>query len=274
MKLDCLKSALSSVTTRFRGPKAPLGAALLLLGSAGLCQAKSVVTVTAQNLWDSTVVYTLETNPIASSGCGDQTVTAPSVIEKTTSGVTTTYGFLFWDVNAQLHTNPTVKFQPVCGEANSAIAVYWPLGGGGTPGTTDTVLAYSLSEAKIVPGTPIASATFGWTAGSTTVTTPSIIEALPKLPPYGEFKAWDILGEPYSSASSLPLNSPDNVVLGFYGFPQPDPCQTIRNELATDEYCAGDGLSPKACASLIGSLSKELQICEISYGEALPLPKP
>lgn len=274
MKLDLMKSASSSLT-RFRSPSASLGAAaLLLLGSAGLCQASSVVTVTAQNLWDSTVVYTLETNPIASSGCGDQTVTAPSVIEKTTSGVTTTYGFLFWDVNARLHTNPTVKFQPVCGEANSAIAVYWPLGGGGTPGTTDTVRAYSLNDAKIVPSTPIASASSGWTAGSTTVTTPSTIEALPKLPPYGEFKAWDILGKPYSSASSLSLTAPDEVVLAFYGFPEPDPCQSIRNEIASDQFCAGDGLSPKACAALLESLSKDLQICEISYGEAPPLPAP
>src|ERR1700691_2545642 len=103
--IDCLKSTLSAVTTRLRGRKASLAAALLLLGSAGLCQASSVVTVTAQNLWNSQVIYTLETNPVASSGCGAQSVTAPSAIEH--KGVT--YAFLFWDVNAQVHTNPTVK---------------------------------------------------------------------------------------------------------------------------------------------------------------------
>src|SRR5580693_3655957 len=112
--IDYLKSK-SSISTRFRGRKAPLAAALLLLGGAGLCQAASVVTVTAQNLWNSQAIYTLETNPIPSSGCGEQTVTAPSAIEQTTEHGTVVYGFLFWDVNAQLHTNPTVKFQPVCG---------------------------------------------------------------------------------------------------------------------------------------------------------------
>ena len=159
--IDHLKS-MSSVSTRFRGPKASLAAALLLLSGAGLSQAASVVTVTAQNLWNSQVIYTLETNPIPSSGCGDQTVTAPAVIEQTTAAGTVVYAFLFWDVNAQLHTNPTVKFQPVCGEANNAIAVYWPTGGcdGCPPPTVDSVVAYSLNDAKIITGvTPIASAT-------------------------------------------------------------------------------------------------------------------
>jgi hypothetical protein len=265
--IDSLKSALSSLTTRFRGGKASLAAALLLLGSAGLCQASSEVTVTAQNLWTSQVIYTLEINPVASSGCGAQSVTAPSAIEQ--KGVN--YAFLFWDVNAQVHTNPTVKFQPVCGEANSAIAVYWPTGGcaGCPPPTTDSVVAYSLNDAKIIAGTtPIASASSGWTAGSTSVTTPSTIEALPELPPYGKFKAWDVLGSPYSSATSLELSLPGNVVVAFYGFPDPDPCQTLRNEIANAaESCAGDGLSPKACEALIKLLNSELQACEKTYGE-------
>jgi hypothetical protein len=274
--IDCLNSTLSAASARIGRCKAALATASLLLAGAGLCQASSVVTVTAQNLWDSSVIYTLETNPVATSGCGDQTVSAPAQIAKTTvvdgSPVTVTYGFLFWDVNARLHTNPTVKFQPICGSANSVVAVYWPLGGGGTPGTTDAVLAYSLPDHKIVPGSPIASASSGWTAGSTSVTTPSTIEALPKLPPYGEFKAWDILGQPYSSSSSLALTEPDEVVLAFYGFPDPDPCQTLRNEIATDSYCTGDGVSASSCAKLLMALDKELEACEVEYGEALPLP--
>jgi hypothetical protein len=264
--VDYLKSK-SSVSTRFHGRKASLAAALLLAG-AGLCQAASVVNVTAQNLWNSQVIYTLETNPIPSSGCGEQTVTAPSAIEHGT----VVYGFLFWDVNAQLHTNPTVKFQPVCGEANSAIAVYWPTGGGCAgcpPPTVDSVLAYSLNDAKIITGvTPIASASSGWTAGSNSVTPPSTIEAVAELPPYGKFKAWDVLGAPYSTASSLSLTAAGEVVMAFYGFPDPDPCQTLRNEAANaGGYCAGDGLSPKACEAYLKYLNAELTACEKAYGE-------
>ena len=270
--IDCLKSTLSSVTTRFGGRKASLAAALVLFGSAGLCQASSEVTVTAQNLWNSQVIYTLETNPVASSGCGQQSVTAPSAIEKVTLSGTVTYAFLFWDVNAQLHTNPTVKFQPVCGAANSAIAVYWPTGGGCAgcpPPTVDSVVAYSLNDAKIITGvTPIASASSGWTAGSNSVTPPSTIEAVAELPPYGKFKAWDVLGTPYETSSSLSLTAPGEVVMAFYGFPDPDPCQTWRNEAANaGGYCAGDGLSPKACEAYIKYLNAELTACEKTYGE-------
>jgi hypothetical protein len=264
-------NSMSSVSARLRGRKASLAAALLLLGGAGLCQAASVVTVTAQNLWNSQVIYTLETNPIPSSGCGEQTVTAPSVIEQTTKAGTVAYGFLFWNVNAQLHTNPTVKFQPVCGESNSAIAVYWPTGGcaGCPPPTVDGVVAYSLNDAKIITGvTPIASASSGWTAGSTSVTPPSTIEARAELPPYGKFKAWDVLGAPYTTASSLSLTAPGAIVVAFYGFPDPDPCQSLRNELATaGESCVGDGLSAKACEAYIKYLNSELAACERSYGE-------
>src|SRR5579859_1116216 len=235
--IDCLKFTQSSVT-RFRTPKAALAAALLMFGGAGLCEASSNVTVRAQNLWDSEVIYTLETNPVESSGCGAQSVTAPYEIAtyNEATGTITTYEFLFWDINAQLQTNATVKFQPICGAANSAVAVYWPVGGGCTgvcpPPTTDSVYAYSLNEAKIISGvSPIASATSGWTPGSTSVTPPSTIEALAKLPPYGVFKAWDVVTQPYSTSPSLSLTGAGAIVLGFYGFPDPDPCQPIRNEL-------------------------------------------
>jgi hypothetical protein len=269
--IDYLKS-ISSVSTRFRGRKASLAGALLLLGGAGLCQAASVVTVTAQDLWNSQVIYTLETNPIPSSGCGDQTVTAPSVIEQTTAAGTVVYGFLFWDVNAQLHSNPTVKFQPVCGEANRAIAVYWPTGGGCAgcpPPTVDSVVAYSLNDAKIITGvTPIVSASSGWTSGSSSVTPPSTIEAAAELPPYGKFKAWDVLRAPDSTASSLSLRAAGEVVVAFYGFPDPDPCQSLRNEIATaGDSCVGDGLSPKACEAYLKYLNGELTACEKTYGE-------
>ena len=113
--IDYLKT-IGWLSTRFRDRQASLAAATLLLGSAGLCQAASVVTVTAQNLWNSQVIYTLETNPVASSGCGEQTVTAPSAIEQTPRRARCSTGSCSGDVNAQLHTNPTVKFQPVCGE--------------------------------------------------------------------------------------------------------------------------------------------------------------
>jgi hypothetical protein len=72
------------------------------------------------------------------------------------------------------------------------------------PATTDSVIAYSLNDYMVIAGsTPIASASSGWTAGSTSVTPPATIEALPKLPPYGEFKGWDVLFKPYTTDSSL-----------------------------------------------------------------------
>lgn len=257
--INCVMSRNS--VTRFR--KAALTAALLLLGGAGLCQASSNVTVTAQNFLNSQVLSKLETNPVASSGCGVQSVTAPLEISVLENGVMNTYEFLFWDVNAQLHTNTTVKFQPICGAANSAVAVYFPLGGcaGCPPPTTDSVYAYSLNDYKMIPGvTPIASASSGWTAGSTSVTIPSTIEALPKLPPYGDFKAWEVLPlNPYTTSSSLNLTVPGQYVVAFYGYPDPDPCQPLRNEL---QACLEDGLG-KACIPI----GKTLEICENTYGE-------
>lgn len=249
-----------STVTRFREL---LTATLLLLGGVGLCQASSNVTVTAQNFLNSQVLLTLETNPVASSDCGVQSVTAPVEVSVLENGVLNTYKFLFWDVNAQLHTNATVKFQPICGAANSAVAVYLPLGGGCAgcpPPTTDSVYAYSLNDYKVIPGvTPIASASSGWTAGSTSVTTPSTIEAVPKLPPYGDFKAWDVLFSPYTTSSSLELTAPGQYVVGFYGYPDPDPCQTLRNEL---QACLADGLGT-ACIPI----GKSVQMCQNTYGE-------
>jgi hypothetical protein len=260
-----MKTTINSVIsassfTRFR--KAALAAALLL-GGAGLCQASSNVTVTAQNFLNNQLLSALETNPIASSGCGEQSVTAPLEISVLEDGVMNSYEFLFWDVNAQLHIKASVKFQPVCGAANSAVAVYFPLGGcaGCPPPTTDTVYAYSLNEYKMIPGvTPIASASSGWTAGSTVVTTPSTIEALPKLPPYGDFKAWEVLPlNPEITSSSLSLTVPGQYVVGFYGYPDPDPCQPLRNEF---QACLADGLG-KACIPI----GKSLGMCENTYGE-------
>jgi hypothetical protein len=270
--IDCLKSkSTQGLVTRFRTRKGALAAALLLFGAAGLAEASSTVTVTAQNLWNNQVIYTAESNPVDSSACGVQTVTAPSGIIETVSGVTTTYAFLFWDVNAQLHTNPTVKFQPVCGAANSAVAVYWPTGGcaGCPPPTTDSVFAYSLNDAKIIPGvTPIASATSGWTAGSNSVTPPSTIEAEAELPPYGKFKAWAVLGggAPYSMSSSLTLTGAGAVAMAFYGYPDPDPCQPIRNELDNPGLCEGLP-TPAACETLRKALNFQLQACMTANGE-------
>ncbi len=268
--IACLKFRTS--VTRLRTPKALLAAALLLFEGAGLCEASSHVTVSAQNLWNNQVIYTLETNPVESAGCGPQSVTAPfeiATLDPVTSAITT-YEFLFWDINAQLHTSATVSFKPICGAANSAIAVYWPIGDGCTgvcpPPTTDSVYAYSLNEAKIIPGvSPIASATSGWTSGSTSVTPPSTIEALPELPPYGVFKAWDVMRLPLHTSPSLSLTGAGAVVLGFYGFPDPDPCQPIRNELSNPALC--DGLTPAACSTLVKSLNGELKVCVTSNGE-------
>jgi hypothetical protein len=250
-----------------------LAAALLLMASTALCEAHSVL-VTAQNLWSNEVIYTVEMNTVADSGCEKQIVGAAPIIQvkDPSTGSLVTYEFLFWDINAKPYTSQEVNFQPMCGVPNTAIAVYWPTGGcaGCPPPTTDSVLAYSLNDAKIIPTTPIGSATGGWTPGSTVVTPPTTITALPQIIGYGNFKDWDVLGlgSTLSSSSSLSVTEAGEVVLAFYGIPDPDPCASLRNEYAVEfESCVGDGVSVKACQALVHGLALQVEKCEATNGE-------
>jgi hypothetical protein len=247
-----------------------LAATSLLIAGLGVCEAHEVQ-VSAHNIFNGNVLYVAEINPIDSSGCGQQTVAAPQQFTVTSGQNAGTYAFLFWNINATPYPESSVTFQPICGEYNSAVALYIQLSGcppteSCPPPTTDTVYAYSLNSNKIIPGvSPIESATSGWTKGSTTVTTPATIEAQPELPPYGKFKGWDILLGSFSSSSSLTLSSPGNYVIGLYGYPNPDPCQSIENEV--NNFFCDPGLSPQACAAELKYLHEQLTSCQATYGE-------
>ena len=273
-----LAAFLGPRTSGLRRTYCSMAASLLFLGGAGICDAHSV-TVTYQNIWTNAAIITPDVDPVAEADCTQQTVEAAqefSVI-KVIDGVTqtSTYGFLFWDINGVPYTTQQVKFDPICGTHNSAVALYIPLGGGGPCGEPcpDNVLAFSLNEAKLIPDTtPIASASGGWTAGSTEVIPPSTIVAQPEIiapPPtigYGKFKGWEVLapgtGDPISTGTSLSLTAGGEIILGLYGYPDPDPCQPIRAEF--NSCMAGDGPGgPLSCAALGNSLKR----CMASFGE-------
>jgi hypothetical protein len=264
--LNVTKGALA--TRLFR----TLTVATLLAAVAGVGEAHEVH-VDARNIFNGKELYVAEINPIASTGCGEQTVGAPTEFTITSGPNAGTYEFLFWNINAKPYADSSVTFQPMCGDYNSAVALYIQLSGCSPtescpPPTTDTTYAYSLNENTIIAGeTPIKSATSGWTPGSTVVTTPSTIEAEPELPPYGKFKGWDILLGAFSTSSSLTLTVPGNYVFALYGIPDPDPCQGIKNEVAAFTC---DGLSPSACVAERKYLSGLLNSCETTYGEEAP----
>ena len=266
-----------SKTALLRRMPVSLAAALLFMASSALSQAHSVL-VTAQNIWNNDVLYTAEMNTVADSGCDKQIVGAAQIIEVADpkTGLLNSYEFLFWDINAAPFITTQVNFQPICGVPNTAVAVYLPLGPGcpptpvaGCPPTTDTVLAYSLNDSKIISTTPIAAATAGWTPGSTIVTPPTTINALPQITGYGNFKDWlAIGGSTLDSSSSLTITEAGEIVLALYGIPDPDPCAPLRIEYeAQIESCVGDGLSPKACAVLAKGLSSKVEACETKNGE-------
>jgi hypothetical protein len=250
-----------------------LTAAVLLVAGAGVCEAHEVH-VSAHNIFNGNELYVAEVNPVDSSGCGVQTVGAPQEFTILSGPNAGTYELVFWNINATAYTGASVTFQPVCGAYNSAVALYIQLGGCSPgescpPPTTDTTYAYSLNDNKIIAGvTPIASATSGWTPGSNVVTTPSTIEALSELPPYGKFKGWDIFGDPLSKSSTLTLTTPGNYVFAFYGFPDPDPCRPIRNEI--QNFFCDPGIKPAACSAELKLLNLQLQTCEVTYGEQPP----
>jgi hypothetical protein len=238
-------------TALLRRMPVSLAAALLLMASTALCQAHSVL-VTAQNIWSNDVIYTAEMNTVADSGCEKQVVGTAQIIEVTDpkTGLLNSYEFLFWDINAAPYTTTQVNFQPICGVPNTAVAEYLPLGPGcsptpvaGCPPTTDTVLAYSLNDSKII--------------------------STPQITGYGNFKDWlAIGGSTLDTSSSLSITGVGEILLALYGIPDPDPCASLRIEYeAQIESCVGDGLSPKACATLAKALSATVEACETKNGE-------
>jgi hypothetical protein len=96
------------------------------------------------------------------------------------------------------------------------------------------------------------------------------VQLLPKIAGYGLFLSWQ--GLPNGPVTTNPEvtatpNEPFSEVV-FYGWPVPDPCQGLRNKMAADaQACSADGLSTKACITLLKQDSAQLSACEAEYGE-------
>ncbi len=192
------------------------------------------------------------------------------------------YEFLFWDNQGTIVWTLSVSICP--GSGNTvATAWYLPTGGDGVcppAGCSLTTWAFSIDHNLVIgpeagSGTPIALVTpnspVAWPgAPSTSVLTNqtesvSAQSALAFSPYAAEpFRWWQQLpasvetpiGVVYTAAQNTVS---DTLAIAFYG---PDPCQTLRNELAS--CLAGDGEGGKVNCSLFG---KELQACEVEYRE-------
>jgi hypothetical protein len=253
-------------------------AILLFVTGAGLCEAATnYVMANAVSFPTGAVLENIAKFPAGPSECGAVTLTASPEI---TLG-TVTYEFLFWNIDATAYTAQTVKFNPLCGSASSATAWYLPLSGGPCPAgeICDGVAtwAFSLNKNEVIPGaTPIATVTpaADWagppaTSVSTTGSSPVTITAVAEIGGFGFFKRWQELPGSKVSGNAFTVGANSFVeAVAFFGFPDPDPCQVYRNELAGG--CSD--IAPSACSALVKSWSAQLKACETEYGELPPTP--
>jgi len=235
--------------------------------SLALCFFTAILGASAAYAGDATITY--ETFPagvvldknVISAGC--DTATAKSF---------TDYEFLFWDNNGSISFTPTVT---ICaGSSNTIANAYYVETGCSGPcncpvaGCYVTTFAFSIDHNKLLKtGTPIElvspNSPLAWTSPENIVLTndPESISAKSALvfPPYKAepFRYWQELNTPTETPIGIVYHAPTNDtawVVAFYG---PDPCQTLRNELASCE--AGPGPSgPLNCAPI----AKALQTCE------------
>jgi len=253
-------------------------AILLFVGGAGLCEAATnYVMANAVSFPSGSVLENIAKFPAGPSECGAVTLTASPEI---TLG-TVTYEFLFWNIDATAYTAQTVKFNPLCDSASSATAWYLPLSGEPCPPgkICDGVAtwAFSLNKNEVIAGaTPIATVTpaSDWTGPpatsvSTTGSSPVTITALAEIGGFGLFKRWQELPDSPVKGNAFTVGANGSVeAVAFFGFPDPDPCQVYRNELAGG--CSD--IAPLACSALIKSWSAQLKACETEYGELPPTP--
>jgi hypothetical protein len=184
-----------------------------------------------------------------------------------------TYEFLFWDLNGSRNIHRDVDFTPPSDPTALATAWYLPTGGGPCPKgqVCDgvTTWAFSLNDDKVIPNTPIASVTpkGAWTgAPSTSVNTnlgAVVIAAQPLIPGFGKFKSWLELPNTAVKGNDLDVGAKGSAAaVAFYGFPEPDPCQSLRNQVAICDTQNGTG-----CGPLWREQIRALQACEQKYGE-------
>jgi hypothetical protein len=185
-----------------------------------------------------------------------------------TADTYTGYKFVFWDNQGTISWNSSLT---VCPGSGNTLATAWyeATGDGSCPktGCFVTTFAFSIDHGVfLTDGTPIALVSPNappnpaWSKPSTTVNTsgPEAISALSSLafPPNAAepFRYWQVLGTTTETPIGIVFNATENdtaYVVAFYG---PDPCQTLRNELAS---CLEEGLG-KACLPI----GHSLQICE------------
>jgi hypothetical protein len=268
-----------TVLTSNRNHRFLATAILLFAAGAGLCEAATnYVMANAVSFPSGSVLENIAKFPAGPSECGAVTLTASPEI---TLG-TVTYEFLFWNIDATAYTAQTVKFNPLCDAPSSATAWYLPLSGGPPCPTGDicdgvATWAFSLNKNEVIPGvTPIASVTpaADWagppaTSVSTTGSSPVTITAVAEIGGYGLFKHWQELpGSPLKGNAFTVAANGSAEAVAFFGFPDPDPCQVYRNEIAGG--CSD--IAPKACSALIKYWNAQLKVCETEYGELPPTP--
>jgi hypothetical protein len=139
------------------------------------------------------------------------------------------FQFMFWDVDGTVSTTASTSFTaPVAGTTFDAYAWYRLTGPGTCTGScppTLTTWAFSAPENEVLSGTPIQSATSGWTAGSQDVLTadaPSVTALRNFAPPgtplkeqllYPPFIQWVSFfgtGVTRSGVDGITLNVPAN----------------------------------------------------------------
>ena len=164
------------------------------------------------------------TVPVA--GGSSVTLTAPEYVYQPsvpTGSLGTVYEFMFWDINSSLVNTATADFTaPRSGTSFSAGAWYLPVcvvsssceSGGPTSVTT---WAFSLTNDKILPGTPISSVSpsSAWTSPSTSVSTATAvqIDGLQFLGLHNkfsgtEFRSWFVFGGGGSMVNGLQVQVP------------------------------------------------------------------
>jgi len=228
---------------------------LAVLAGMGVARA-SEVTVKFKTFPDGP---TLDKNVI-SAGC--ETATADNFPD---------YKFLFWDNQGAISWSKKVDICVGSGDT-TATAWYIPIGGGGPcpdTGCYITTFAFSMDHDEILKdGTPITlvnpDSPEVWASGSSTVITadgPEDVSAFSALafPSHKAepFRYWQELGTSIDTPIGIVYNATQNStawVIAFYG---PDPCQYLKNELAS--CLDGDGPSgPLNCSGF----KKELNSCQ------------
>ena len=257
-----------------------LWAAILGAGVAN----SQVVSVTNQQLpFNSSLNTVLPGGDTLKTGCETETA------QQTIIDAAGTYTFLFWNVNGSAEWTQTATF--CTGTTNGFTTAWYVLDGSGScaaPNCYVSTFAFDLKDNVALPigdGTPIGlvspnlqpNGTPAWVSPSDSVLTGEGESITAKssfaVSPFAAqpFRYWQTVPYPPIPQTTPPTpptpigtvfqaaanTSP--LVVAFYG---PDPCQTLRNELAS--CLAGDGEGGKLNCAPIG---KALAVCEQEYRE-------